>query len=468
MYTIEGCTRCVKKLSFCEEKIHIKPCVFGKNSIQFYLSAVFYYQRKGDTALKKKIGLSSQILIGLALGALVGYLFPDFGDKLKPFGDAFLRMIKMIVVPLIFSTLVMGIAGTGDFKKIGRLGGKAIIWFEFATTIALAIGLLFMNIAEPGVGVTLSASAANASNAAAASQHSVDLVDYAVHIIPTNIVDAMARQDMLQIIFFACFFGVAVAHIGGKGETIVDICQSVAEAMFKVTGYVMHFAPIGVFAMIAYTVGSYGIAMLIPLGKLILSVAGATALFICVVALIASLFTGINFFHVIRALKDILFLAFSTASSEAALPGAMKRLEELGVPKTIVTFVMPTGYSFNLDGSTLYSSAGILFIAQLYGIQMPIEQQLLVMVTLMLSTKGIAGVPGAGIIVVAATAAAFNLPTEGVAILLGIDRLLDMIRTICNVCGNCMATVVVACWEKELNKATFNEKYRAFLGGKNG
>ena len=365
--------------------------------------------------MKKKIGLSSQILIGLALGALVGYLFPDFGDKLKPFGDAFLRMIKMIVVPLIFSTLVMGIAGTGDFKKLGRLGGKAIIWFEFAT----------------------------------------------------NIVDAMARQDMLQIIFFACFFGVAVAHIGGKGETIVDICQSVAEAMFKVTGYVMHFAPIGVFAMIAYTVGSYGIAMLIPLGKLILSVAGATALFICVVALIASAFTGINFFHVIRALKDILFLAFSTASSEAALPGAMKRLEELGVPKTIVTFVMPTGYSFNLDGSTLYSSAGILFIAQLYGIQMPIEQQLLVMVTLMLSTKGIAGVPGAGIIVVAATAAAFNLPTEGVAILLGIDRLLDMIRTICNVCGNCMATVVVACWEKELNKVTFNEKYRTFLGGKN-
>lgn len=299
--------------------------------------------------MKRKIGLSSQILIGLVLGALVGYLFPDFGDKLKPFGDAFLRMIKMIVVPLIFSTLVMGIAGTGDFKKLGRLGGKAIIWFEFATTIALAIGLLFMNIAEPGVGVTLSASAANASNAAAASQHSVDLVDYAVHIIPTNIVDAMARQDMLQIIFFACFFGVAVAHIGGKGETIVDICQSVAEAMFKVTGYVMHFAPIGVFAMIAYTVGSYGIAMLIPLGKLILSVACATALFICVVALIASVFTGINFFHVIRALKDILFLAFSTASSEAALPGAMKRLEELGVPKTIVTFVMPTGYSFNLD-----------------------------------------------------------------------------------------------------------------------
>ena len=416
--------------------------------------------------MKRKIGLSTQILIGLAIGALVGYLFPDFGDKLKPVGDAFLGMIKMIVVPLIFSTLVMGIAGTGDFKKLGRLGGKAIIWFEFATTIALAIGLLVMNLAEPGVGVTLSASAANASHAAAASQHSVDLVDYAVHIVPSNIIDAMARQDMLQIIFFACFFGVAVAHIGEKGELIVDFCQSVAEAMFKVTAYVMHFAPLGVFAMIAYTVGSYGIAMLIPLGELIVAVAGATTLFICIVALIASAFTRINFFCVIHALKDILFLAFSTASSEAALPGAMKRLEALGVPKPIVTFVMPTGYSFNLDGSTLYSSAGILFIAQLYGIQMPIEQQLLVMVTLMLSTKGIAGVPGAGIIVVAATAAACNLPTEGVAILLGIDRILDMIRTICNVCGNCMATVVVAFWEKDLTKADFYKNYRAFLEDK--
>ena len=414
----------------------------------------------------KKLGLSTQILIGLVLGALVGHLFPDFGDKLKPIGDAFLRMIKMIVVPLIFSTLVMGIAGTGDFKKLGRLGGKAIIWFEFATTIALAIGLLFMNLAQPGVGVPLMASSAGAADAVNASQHSVDLVQYAVHIVPTNIVDAAARQDMLQIIFFACFFGVGVAHIGESGKKIVDLCHSVAETMFKVTGYVMHIAPIGVFAMIAYTVGSYGIAMMIPLGKLIASVAVATVLFVCVIAVIASILTRLNFFHVLRAIKDILFLAFSTASSEAALPLAMERLSQLGIKKNIVTFVMPTGYSFNLDGSTLYSSAGILFIAQLYGIDMSIEQQILVMLTLMLSTKGIAGVPGAGIIVVAATAAAFNLPTDGVAILLGIDRVLDMIRTVCNVCGNCMATVVVARWEGELPKEKFNAAYQALTSGK--
>lgn len=412
----------------------------------------------------KKIDLSVKILIGLVLGISIGYLFPDFGIKLKPLGDAFLRMIKMIVVPLIFSTLVMGIAGTGDFKKLGRLGGKAIIWFEFATTIALAIGLIIMNLAEPGVGVTVSTASGGAAAAAQkASQHSIDLVQYAVNIVPTNIIDAAARQDMLEIIFFACFFGVAVAHIGEKGKVIVTACQSVAEAMFKVTHYVMYFAPIGIFAMISYTVASYGIAMLIPLGKLIISVAFATALFIALIATIASIFTKINFFTLILAIKDILFLAFSTASSEAALPIAMERLEKLGVPRSTVTFVMPTGYSFNLDGSTLYSSAGILFIAQFYGIDMPIAQQLLVMVTLMLSTKGIAGVPGAGIIVVAATAAAFNLPTEGVAILLGIDRVLDMIRTVCNVCGNCMATVLVSCWEKELDKARFTTLYKAFM-----
>jgi proton glutamate symport protein len=264
---------------------------------------------------------------------------------------------------------------------------------------------------------------------------------------------------MLQIIFFACFFGVGIAHIGKEGEKIVSLCRSVAETMFKVTGYVMSLAPIGVFAMIAYTVSSFGIAMLIPLGKLILSVLFATLLFIFILMLVASLITHMNFFHVLKAVQEALLLSFSTASSEAALPIAMQRLEQLGVPKNIVTFIMPTGYSFNLDGSTLYSSAAILFIAQIYGIPLTIGQQILIMLTLMLSTKGIAGVPGAGFIVVAATATAFNLPADGVAIILGIDRILDMIRTTCNVCGNCVATVIVAFWEKELTKETFDKSY---------
>ncbi|WP_196598375.1 dicarboxylate/amino acid:cation symporter [Pectinatus frisingensis] len=410
--------------------------------------------------LRKKLpGLSTQILIGLILGAAFGYFFPEIGKNLKPVGDGFIRMIKMIIVPLIFSTLIMGIAGTGDFKKLGRLGGKAIIWFELATTVALAIGLIVINLAHPGVGVNIPVTADAGAKAAEAAHKTINMVDYVLHIIPTNIVDAFARNDMLQIIFFACFFGVGVAHIGKEGEKIVSLCRSVAETMFKVTGYVMSLAPIGVFAMIAYTVSSFGIAMLIPLGKLILSVLFATLLFIFILMLVASLITHMNFFHVLKAVQEALLLSFSTASSEAALPIAMQRLEQLGVPKNIVTFIMPTGYSFNLDGSTLYSSAAILFIAQIYGIPLTIGQQILIMLTLMLSTKGIAGVPGAGFIVVAATATAFNLPADGVAIILGIDRILDMIRTTCNVCGNCVATVIVAFWEKELTKETFDKSY---------
>lgn len=412
---------------------------------------------------KKKIGLSTQIFIGLILGALFGYIFPDIAKTLKPIGDGFVRMIKMIVVPLIFSTLVMGIAGTGDFKKLGRLGGKAIIWFEVATTVALAIGLIAVNFFQPGVGVDIPIPADASAHAAETAKKSINMVDYVLHIIPTNIVDACARNDMLQIIFFTCFFGVGVAHIGKDAHIIVDVCRSIAEAMFKVTHYVMILAPIGIFAMIGYTVGSFGVAMLIPLAKLILVAAGATLTFMALLAASASLFTGLNFFHVLQACKEAVLLAFSTASSEAALPIAMQRLEQIGIPKNIVTFVLPTGYSFNLDGSTLYSSLTIVFIAQIYGIDLSLGQQLLMMLTLMLSTKGIAGVPGAGFIVVAATATAFGLPADGVAIVLGVDRILDMIRTSCNVYGNCIATVVIACWEKDLDKVRFDEAYQKFI-----
>ncbi|MDF2563617.1 MAG: gltT 1 [Massilibacillus sp.] len=407
--------------------------------------------------MKKKFGLSAQIFLGLVLGSLFGYFFPEIGAKLKPLGDAFIRMIKMIVVPLIFTTLVMGIAGTGDFKKLGRLGGKAIIWFEVATTVALAIGLITVNLIEPGVGINIPLPADGSTQMAASK--SIDMVEYILHIIPTNIVDACVRADMLQIIFFTCFFGVGVAHIGKDAEIIVNVCRSIAEAMFKVTHYVMMLAPIGIFAMISYTIGNFGLAMLIPLGKLFISLVVAVSAFLLLLIICASLITKINLFHLIKALREPLILAFSTASSEAALPLVMQRLEEVGVPKHIVTFVIPTGYSFNLDGSTLYSALALIFIAQLYGVDIPLGQQLLIMLSLMLSTKGIAGVPGASFIVIAATATAFGLPADGIAIILGIDRILDMIRTLCNVLGNCVATIVVACWEKELTKEQFNESY---------
>jgi len=398
---------------------------------------------------KKGMGLSAQIFIALLLGVVFGYLFPTYGQALKPIGDGFIRMIKMIVVPLIFSSLIMGIAGTGDFKKLGRLGAKAIIWFECATTLALAVGLIIANVFKPGEGVAIAAGA-DTSAIAAAGKTTIDMTQMLVNIIPTNIVDAMSRGDMLQIILFATFFGIAAAHMGAKGKPVVTLATSVAEIMFQFTNYVMRLAPIGVFALISFTVGKFGLGMLIPLAKLIGSLYFALVVFVLLLMALASLIIRMNFFHLLRAIKEPLLIAFSTASSEAALPIAMEKLELFGVPKHIVTFVLPTGYTFNLDGSTLYSALAVVFIAQVYKIDFPIATQLLMLVTLMMSTKGIAAVPGASLIVIAGTAAAFGLPVEGIGIILGVDRILDMARTACNLTGNCVAAVVVARWENEL------------------
>lgn len=406
---------------------------------------------------KSGISLTTQIFIGLALGIAFGYIMPNYGVELKPVGDMFVRMIKMIVVPLVFSSLIMGIAGTGDFKKLGRLGAKAIIWFEVATTLALFIGLAVVNILKPGVGVAVAGVDAGAATAAA--KKTIDMAQMIVNIVPTNIVDAMSRGDMLQIVFFSTFFGIAAAAMGPVGEPVIKLAQSVAEIMFKFTYYVMKLAPIGVFALIAYTVGKFGLGMLIPLAKLIVSLYLALILFVLVVLLGASLVVRVNFFHLLRALKEPIMIAFSTASSEAALPLAMEKLEKFGIPKHIVTFVLPTGYTFNLDGSTLYSALAVVFIAQVYGVPFDLSHQLLMLVTLMLSTKGIAAVPGASLIVIAGTAAAFGLPVEGVAIILGVDRILDMARTACNLIGNCVAAVVVARWENELPQTVLNEAY---------
>ena len=398
----------------------------------------------------KGLGLSAQIFIALILGVVFGYIFPVYGQALKPVGDTFIRMIKMIVVPLIFSSLVMGIAGTGDFKKLGRLGAKAIIWFECATTLALAVGLVVANVFRPGEGVAIAIGGADTTAVQAAATHTINMTDMLVNIVPTNVVDAMARGDMLQIILFATFFGIAAAHMGAKGKPAVTLAISVAEIMFQFTGYVMKLAPIGVFALISFTVGKFGLGMLIPLAKLIGSLYFALVVFILLLMALASLIIRMNFFHLLRAIKEPLMIAFSTASSEAALPIAMEKLELFGVPKHIVTFVLPTGYTFNLDGSTLYSALAVVFIAQVYNIDFPISTQLLMLVTLMLSSKGIAAVPGASLIVIAGTAAAFGLPVEGIGIILGVDRILDMARTACNLTGNCVAAVVVARWENEL------------------
>ena len=397
---------------------------------------------------KGGLGISAQIMIGLGLGIVFGYMFPEYGQKFKPVGDAFIRMIKMIVVPLIFSSLIMGIAGAGDFKKVGRLGAKALIWFEIATTVALFVGLVVANVFQPGVGVALTAGDAKAATEAA--KKSIDMAQAMIEIIPTNIVDGAAKGSMLQIVFFSTFFGVAAASMGKAGEPVVKLSVSIAEIMFKVTWYVMKLAPLGVFALIAYTVGKFGLGMLIPLAKLIFSLYFALIVFVLLVMVSAAMVFKFSFPQLLRAIKEPIMIAFSTASSEAALPLAMEKLEKFGVPKHIVTFVLPTGYTFNLDGSTLYSALAVVFIAQIYNIDFPIATQLLMLATLMMSTKGIAAVPGASLIVIAGTAVQFGLPAEGIGIILGVDRILDMARTACNLVGNCVAAVVVARWEKEL------------------
>ena len=398
-------------------------------------------------AVLKRLGLSGWIVIGLLAGVLVGSVAPDFAKQLKPLGDVFIRMIKMIVVPLIFSSLVMGIAGTGDFKKLGRLGGKAILWFEVATTLALFVGLFVVNVFEPAVDI--------ANKAAAKGE--MDHVQMLVNIIPTNIVDAMARGDMLQIIFFSCMFAIAAASIGKEGKQIVELSKDLAHIMFKVTHYVMYVSPIGIFGAIAYTVGNFGLGMLVPLMKLVFTLYGGLALFLILIIAIASFFTKVNLFKLGKVLKEPIVLAFSTAASEAALPIAMEKLKKVGIPNQIVSFVLPLGYTFNLDGSTLYSSLAVVFISQVYGVPFPLEQQLLMVLTLMLSTKGIAAVPGASLIVIAGTAAAFGLPVEGLALILGVDRILDMARTVCNLSGNCLAAAVVGRWENEVSAERLSE-----------
>jgi proton glutamate symport protein len=404
--------------------------------------------------------VTTQIFIGLLLGIAVGYLWPQFGVAIKPLADAFLRMIKMIIAPLLFSTLVVGIAGTGDIKSMGRIGLKAIVYFEVATTIALFLGLVIVNTFKPGAGLAMPIGADTAAAAAMvqSQQHAWDIF---LHLFPTSVVDAMARGDILQVVVFSLFFGIALAAIGPKGQPVLDVLESTAQAMFKFTGYVMAFAPIGVFAAIAATVGGKGLAILFTLGKLVALMYLGLALFVLIVVGGVSYLIRVPFLTFAKAIREPFLIAFTTASSEAALPKSLEVMERFGVPKNIVGFVLPTGYSFNLDGTTLYLSLASVFVAQLAGIEMTFGQQLVMMLTLMLTSKGVAGVPRAALVVLTATLTQFGLPLEGAAILLGIDQIMDMGRTAVNVMGNCLATVVVARWEGAFDDA----KMRTFAAG---
>jgi proton glutamate symport protein len=399
---------------------------------------------------RARSGSARRILAGLLLGIAVGWLWPSFGLAVRPLADLFLRMIKMIVAPLLFSTLVVGIAGSGDLKSLGRIGLKAIVYFEAATTIALLVGLLLVNLFQPGSGLTVPLGADTAA-VSAMPQAQPGAWDMVLHLIPTSVVDAMARGDILQVVVFATFFGVAVASLGSRGKAVFDVMESVALAMFRVTDYVMWFAPVGVFAAIAATVGGKGLAVLLSLGKLVLLMYAGLVIFVVIVVIGAAALIRVPLGAFARAVREPFLIAFSTASSEAALPRAMEVMQRFGVPRSIVAFVLPTGYSFNLDGSTLYLSLASIFVAQMAGVALSVEQQVLMMLTLMLASKGVAGVPRGALVVLTGMLTQFGLPLEGAAILLGIDQVLDMGRTGVNVIGNCIATAVVARWEGVLD-----------------
>jgi len=391
----------------------------------------------------KKISLTMWIFIGLFAGVLFGVFFPEPAKEMGLLSTIFLRMIKSIIAPLLFGTLVHGIAATGNIKTMGRIGGKAILYFEIVTTLALVVGLVFVNVVKPGVGVKIEkpAGAETIQKADTSFAHILE------HTFPASVIDAMAKGEVLQIVVFAFLFGMAAASIGTKARPMLEFAESLSEIMFKYTNYVMYLAPLGVFGAMAATVGSKGLGILQYLGKLVLTLYAAEAFFVFVVLGAVVMICRLPLKRLFQAVKQPWSLAFATASSESALPLALKNMERFGVPKHIVSFVLPTGYSFNLDGSTLYLALAGVFVAQAAGVDMPIGQQIMMLLTLMLTSKGVAGVPRASLVILAGTLATFNLPQEGVLVILGVDTLMDMARTSVNVLGNCLASAVVAKWE---------------------
>lgn len=397
----------------------------------------------------RRRSLTPWIFVAMLAGAELGFDSPHLAVSLRVFSDIFLRLIKSIVAPLIFATLVTGIAGHGDLKGIGRIGIKSLIYFEVVTTLALVVGLAAINLSQAGVGLTLptATAAGEITQAAAPVTH---WQDFLLHVFPENIARSVAEGQILQVAVFAVFFGIALALLNEeKRAPVLQLCESLSEVMFRFTNIVMYFAPIGVGGAMAYTVGHMGLGVLFNLGKLLFTIYGALLAFGVLILLPAALLFRVPVRRFLRAVAEPATIAFATSTSEAALPRAMEAMEALGVPRRIVSFVIPAGYSFNLDGSTLYLAAASIFVAQAAGRHLSLGQQVMMMITLMLTSKGVAGVPRAMLVVLLATAATFGLPNEPIFILLGVDALADMARTTVNVVGNCLASVVVAKWEGE-------------------
>ena len=414
----------------------------------------------------KTTRLTLYIFLSLIVGVFVGWRFPEIGSKMQPLAQIFLNMIKMIIAPLLFSVVVTGIASHGNISSLGKLGAKTLIYFAAATSFALIIGLSIGLIAKPGDGFPLEFASQNmidkVSTMASQSVHT-STIDMIVNIFPTSIIKSMANGDLLQIVVFSIFFALAICAVGERAKPVLDCVSSLSEIMFKFTQIVMNFAPIGVFGAISYTIAESGMGVMVNYAKIIGALYLALFIFLFVILNIACRIVGISVFSLLRAIREPAILAFTTSTSEAALPQAMKIMESYGVPKNIVGFVMPTGYTFNLDGSTLYLALAMLFSLQLSHIEVSTFQLLFIMATLMLTSKGIAGVPRVALVVLAGTLSNFGYPLIGVAILLGIDQILDMGRTTVNLIGNCIATVVVAKWENEFNYSKHEEFDKQFI-----
>jgi len=398
----------------------------------------------------RRKSLTTWILISMVMGAEFGHDFPSIAVHLNIFSKIFLRMVKTIIAPLLFATLVVGIAGHSSLKQVGRMGWKSIVYFEVVSTIALFIGLFAINLSKAGVGVVIPPEMAQQSVPEVKPQTFEEIV---LHIFPENIAKAIYEGQVLQIVVFSILFGIAVAMLREQHRRrMVNFAESLSEAMFKFTNLVMYLAPIAVFAAIAYSVGHMGLGILGNLFKLLATLYMALLIFLLGVLLPVALLLKIPVRNFIRAVSEPATIAFATTSSESALPIAMESMEKFGVPRKIVAFVIPTGYSFNLDGTTLYLSLATIFVAQVAGIHLALSQQLLIVFTLMLTSKGVAGVPRASLVILLGTAASFGLPAWPIFIILGIDELMDMARTAVNVIGNCLATAVIARWEKEFDE----------------
>ena len=422
----------------------------------------------------RRLSLSQWIVVSMVLGVALGALFPTSeraihggwsAADLQLLSNVFLRMIKSMIVPLLFATLVVGIAGHGDdMKKVGRLALRSIIYFEIVTTLALVVGLVMVNLVKPGEGITLAGATADAAKGYASTKMTFSGV--VEHTVPQSFFDAAAKNEVLQVVFFAILFGVSLSRVQGDGKRfMLSAAEALSEVMFKFVGLVMAFAPFGIGAAIAVTVANGGLSILTRLGVLVLTLYVALIIFVLVVLVPVMLLFRVPAKRFVRAVREPWLIAFTTASSEAAFPLAMERMEQLGVPRRIVSFVLPTGYSFNLDGSTLYLALASVFVAQAAGIDMPISQQVFMMLTLMITSKGVAAVPRASLVILSGALAQFGLPLEGVAVILGVDALMDMARTSINLVGNCLATVVMARWEGEFDRPSADTPVADGLAG---